>query len=229
MTLKNIQKDIQMPLAPTFSGDIEQYIKDSEKWNNEFMNFMEDYARILADNIMEQPRWEDIRVAAQSVKAGGSAPGFGSFLGSGGLKTYLFDNGSDEEVHFSLQIPHGVKYGTKLRPHVHWSPTTTGSGGVCWALEYSWANIKTDVSSDYIFSTPATITGVGNTSEVAYEHIITELGEIEIDFTASAMLVCRLYRDVSDSGDDYGADAAFHEFDVHALFDSVGSREEYRK
>jgi len=225
--LKNIPKDIQMPLSPMFNGDVEQYVKDSEKWQNEFMRFMEDYARTLADNIMEQPRWDDLRVAAQSVKAGGSAPGFGAFGPSGGLKTYLFDSSTDEEVHFAVQIPHAVKYGTKLSPHVHWSPTTADTGSVCWSLEYSWANIKAGENSDYTFGAPSTITGTGSTNGVAWEHLMTELEEIDIDFTLSSMLMCRLYRDVSE--DDYGADAALLEFDIHVQFDAIGSREEYRK
>jgi len=42
--------------------------------------------------------------------------------------------------------------------------------------------------------------------------------------TISSMLICRLFRDVSE--DDYNNDAAFLEFDIHYEINSVGSKTE---
>ncbi len=39
----------------------------------------------------------------------------------------------------------------------------------------------------------------------------------------SSMLICRLFRDVSDPNDTYGADAFVLEFDFHFQIDAPGS------
>ena len=173
---------------------------------------------------VDPPAWEDVRVPVNSVKAGGSAPGFESFLGAGGLKTYLFDDSSDEEVHFVLQLSHNYKFGTDLHCHVHWTPTTGAAGNVTWCLEYSFQEINGT------FPAVTTDCGTDATSGTAWDHQITEIETVDgsaVD-SVSSMLVGRLYRDV-DNGDDYGADAALLEFDCHYQIDSFGSDTEYSK
>ncbi len=80
--------------------------------------------------------------------------------GSRGVYTYTFESvGTDneEEVFFSVQLPHNWKEGSAIYPHVHWSPQTTGhNGSVVWGLEYSWVNY--DAASPLTFPNTTIIT-----------------------------------------------------------------------
>ena len=158
--------------------------------------------------------YDDLRVAATSVKVGGAAPGFEAFLGT--TKTYLFDKTGDEEVHFNCQLPHSYEEGTDIIPHVHWAPVDTDTGDVVWGLEYTWQNI------DGTFPATTTIVIADDADGTAYKHQVATFAAISgTGKTISSILVCRLFRDVS--ADDYNEDAAFLEVDFHFRKDSRGS------
>ena len=181
--------------------------------------------------------WDDLRVNAYSTKLGGSKdPDFAKILDNGassqGVFAYLFSATSEEEVYFAVQIPHNYKYGTDLKPHVHWSPVANGGAGenVSWGLEYSLQEIGATFPNTTIIYGD---TSVPDETLVADRHYLTELTAIDgsaID-SVSAMLVCRLFRDATGAGgtDDYSSDVALLEFDLHYEIDSLGSAEEYTK
>jgi hypothetical protein len=94
--------------------------------------------------------WDDVMVFPDATTRGGSNPpvwggaspsafkknGAGS---SQGVFLWMFSDISEQELYFTLQIPHGYKVGSTLYPHVHWttsSGTPTGTN-VVWGLEYS--------------------------------------------------------------------------------------------
>ena len=164
--------------------------------------------------------WDDIRVAAQSVRPGASSPTWSTFKDS--VKTWHFSKVTDQEVEFSVQLPHAWKEGSDIEPHVHWCPIDTDTGNVTWALEYTWANI------DGTFGATTAISISDDADGTAYKHQIADFAAISgSGKTMSSMLVCRLYRDVSE--DDYDNSAAFLEFDFHYQINSLGSKEEYVK
>jgi hypothetical protein len=184
------------------------------------------------------PAWDDLRVAASSVKVTGASnvPGFAKLKddgsGSEGVYTFMFDPSTMEQVFFAVQIPHRWKSGTNLHAHVHWAPTANGSEGdtVSWGLEYSFAEIGE------AFGNTTMIYGnecIYNGAPVAYKHCLTPLGEIDMSgvTSVSSMLVCRLFRDATGAGktDSYSSDVAFLEFDFHYQSDSDGSDQEYLK
>lgn len=175
--------------------------------------------------------WDDLRVPLSIAAKGSLATSFEVFLGG----TYLefFDATSIDELYFVVQLPHSWKEGTTIYPHIHWTPNTSGASnanGVVWHLEYTWAN------NGETFPTPTTITTStiqptlsGNL--VANRHYISSLGS-GIDGTGkkiSSMLVCRIARIGTDSGDTYTGKAGALEVDFHYQVDTFGSREEYGK
>ena len=165
--------------------------------------------------------WDDLRVPVTSAKPGNVLPEFGAFLAAGGLKTWLFDGGGRaEEIHFTVQLPHGYKVGTDLTPHVHWTPTDTGVGNVRWSLEYTWIDI------DGTFGASTTIHTVDAASTTAWEHLRIDFATIDGSAITgiSSMLVCRLFRDSADVLDTYASDAALLEIDFHYEMDTFGSR-----
>lgn len=182
--------------------------------------------------------WDDLRVPALSTKTGGSKiPGTAKLVdngsGSQGILTYVFDDTSEEELYFAVQLPHKWKQGTAIEPHIHWAPTTDGGAGetVSWGLEYSFAEIG-DVFPDSTIIYGNTHMPTGDL--IANTHYLTEIGtgiDMAGVYSVSPMLICRIFRDTTGSGltDNYGNDAALNEIDFHFQIDALGSREEYVK
>jgi len=179
----------------------------------------------------EDTFWDDLRVPGlQAELLGLRDPSLEKFkdndAGSYGVYAYHFDPDSNEEVHFSVQLSHAWKEGTTIHPHIHWSPTTSGTDDVLWGLEYAWSNINDT------FPTNTTVISVSTlASGIPYHHQIASFPTISgTGKTLSSMLMCRLFR-WADHGslDNYDADAALLEFDIHFEINSPGSRQEYIK
>jgi len=170
--------------------------------------------------------WDDLRMPLETVKVGSAAPpDYEVFRGD--LKAYAFDDSRDEFVHFALQMPHRWKFGTSIRPHLHIGfPAATVNGEtVRFELQYSVQSpqggtfaSQTQIGALYTIDT-------ANAYDAQYGHTFLSLPPIDMTgHTASAMILCRLFRDVSE--DDYAQDVSVFEFDVHFLSDSLGTVEE---
>jgi hypothetical protein len=166
--------------------------------------------------------WEDIRFPATSAVIGASAPDLETFQGT--VKAYAFDKNQDEEMYFTVQVPHGWAVETELRPHIHWAPSDTDTGSVTWKLEYTLAEI------DGTFGATSTLDVTQAGDGVAHKHQYAALAAIDMSgiTSVSPTLMCRIYRDVSD-GDDYAADAFLLEIDFHYQNDGWGSDQELSK
>lgn len=175
--------------------------------------------------------WDDLRVPLSIAAKGTLVTSFEAFLG----ETYLeyFKDGGTDALYFVVQLPHSWKEGTTIYPHIHWTPKTPGAdgaNGVVWELEYTWANNgETFVTTPVI--TASTISPALSGNLVANRHYITPLGSgiVGTGKKISSMLVCRIARIGSDSGDTYTGKAGALEVDFHYQVDTFGSREEYVK
>jgi hypothetical protein len=170
--------------------------------------------------------WDDMRTPVQSLKLSGvKPPSWTAWLGGQvlGFSDQAIE-GNEEEVFFTLQLPHGYKEGTDIMPHVHWVGSDTATGNVCWKMGYTWANIAS------AFGASAVVTGLGANSSTANTHILTELTDLTgTGKTASSMLNCSLRRNSSNAADTYTGSAYLLEFDVHYEIDTIGSRTELAK
>lgn len=177
--------------------------------------------------------WDDLMVFPGSTNSGGSkVPGWGLFKKNGtsqGVFLWWFDSGTEEEVYFTVQIPHSYNVGTNLFPHVHWTTetgtVTPSSTNVQWGLEYTIVAIGGSFSNTTIITTNGvipsiTITGSG-------QHLISAFDPIVgTNFGISTVLVCRLFR-VTNTG--YEPDAGLLGIDFHFEKNTVGSHTEYIK
>ena len=173
--------------------------------------------------------WDDIRVPLSLAKRlGFSDPDWVKFTGDApGVFELAFDKDTDEEVFFSVQVPHDWKLGSDLRPHIHWSPSTTGGGSVTWKLEYTIAATGDVFGNTTYVNVTTAAGGIAKKSQYADMPDI-DMSSFNAATDLSVMLICRVYRDVSD-GDDYAADAFLHEIDFHYEMDTIGSRDETAK
>ena len=173
--------------------------------------------------------WEDLRFPAAALKLGGiKDPGYVKIAdngaGSTGVFLYHFDAASEEELFCTAQMPHRWKEGTSINPHVHWAPTTTGTGVVVWAIEYVTSNINGTFGNTAL----ATVNDAGDGT--AKKHQIADFTPISMSGkTMSCITLFRIYRKAADAADTYAADAALLEFDIHFEIDAPGSAQEYTK
>jgi hypothetical protein len=221
----------------------------------------QNYTKITADGSLSYvgnaTRWEDLKVPVNAVKIKAKKdnegveidpPDWAGFIEGASLGLLWFKNeGSldkEQEVVFTVQMPHGWKQGTNIFPHVHWSAgkinedgeleddsTAPGTNRVTWGLEYTWAIVGEVFPGTTIIT--GTTVATPNTGSIAlYEHVITPLGTggiVATGKTLSSMLVCRLFRNSSAGTDTYNGEAGLLEIDFHYQIDSDGSNQEYTK
>ena len=194
---------------------------------------LEDMVEELNRRPMVHTGYEDLRVPMTSIKlAGVKNPDFVQFKDDGaaskGVYVWAFDDAAEEEMFFSVQMPHGYNEGTDIDPHVHWAPDGNGGAGdvVSWGLEYTWANIGGDFGNSVIISANAHFPA--DAALVGDRHYRTDLPDIAgAGKTISSVLVCRIFRDATGAlqVDDYGNDAFLFEFDFHFKVNSLASRD----
>ena len=132
--------------------------------------------------------------------------------------TWAFDGGSTtESAHGAFEIQHDYKEGTDVTPHVHWYPTTTGTGNVVWQGEYY---ITED--GNYLTGTVACTTAATGT---AWEEVRADFEPLSGDSLGIGYQVhVRLFRDPTHAADTYTGDAALGTFGMHYEVDAMGSR-----
>lgn len=183
----------------------------------------------------------DLVVPPFSTYVGGSNPPLfvamkNNGSGSVGVQTFTFQDqnsaSNEQQVYFSIQMPHNWKEGSTIYPHIHWSPQTSGTGNVVWGFEYSWVNY--DPTSPLAFPNTSILTATTDaiTAASVDKHLITGFGSITPNANQgkiSSILMCRLYRHSSNAADTYTGNAALLSFDLHYEIDALGSATLYEK
>ena len=186
--------------------------------------------RAKAIRLVGNTNWDDLRFPVQNLKINAANSKPDTITPIAGLQLYGFDGGSASEwVSGVAQLPHTWKSRTALHPHVHWMPSTTATGRVCWELQYTVASINS------VFNTTvATMLATDYTDGTNYMHRYCSLATIGMTnisaSNVSTIILFRLLRRADYSAHDtYGNDAALLEFDIHYEVDSYGSDQETSK
>jgi|GEM_PF-1669117 len=171
---------------------------------------------------LSTPVWDDLRVdLTRATPPPSGAPGFSAFVN--GIYAYHFDPNTEESIHATTQLPHRYKFGTDIKVHMHWSPTTTNTGSARWCIEYSLA----ETGAAFPSSTTACAVQAGSGTAKQHQYIdIATISGSAID-TVSATIVARIYRDADDATDTYDADAVGIEIDYHFQADKLGTATEW--
>jgi len=187
---------------------------------NAFINFTTNGFLFLHNDNTE---WEDFRVAVNNVKVPATKnPDWVSY--KGGL-ILSFGNeeveGNEEEVYFLIQLPHSIKEGSTIKPHIHWiAKSNEASKVVRWGMSYSFANI------DASFPTETKIYTNATTNNEADKHVCAYFPDIPLpNMLISGILIIKLFRNSSSGSDTYTDDAYLLEFDIHIEKNTIGSRE----
>lgn len=172
--------------------------------------------------LVQNTQYEDLRFPAVGINPPGAASDPARDNTDGRLS---FSSTVDNVIAIQVQMPHAWKEGTTIYPHVHWSPTSTGTGNVVWRMRYKIADVNETFPP--IWSEMTTVVAAGGVSDA---HKIAEFGPLEMpEEHLSSMMLVLLSRVATDSRDSYGDPAKLNEFDIHYAVNSLGSYEEYEK
>ena len=145
---------VNEPGNPTYDTRLESDNNDKMFWLDASSDFIRmgdptggDYIEVESDGTIEfngdATVWDDLRVSLDRAKlSGANTPTFekmkddGGGPASNGVYAYNFDD--DDELWFSVQMPHCWKQGSTIYPHLHWCSETDATGDdVGIGLEYS--------------------------------------------------------------------------------------------
>ena len=184
--------------------------------------------------------WDDIQVAPDATSRGGSNPPIwggvsaAAFKKSGsnqGVFLYMFSAIDEQELYFTIQLPHGYKVGSDIFPHVHWTTSTGTPSGtdVVWGLEYTYTAIGSNFPTTSVITSNTIIPSIGTPSGTG-QHLITSLGTISgSGIGISTILVCRVYRAATNGSDTFANEAGILGVDFHVEKDTYGSRSDFAK
>lgn len=173
---------------------------------------------------LDDARWDDLRFPAQGINpAGAAGPPTIDDVGYPG--TLLFSGSAENNIAGIAQLPHRWKIGTDLKPHVHYSKTTSAPGGVVWQWRYAISNAGGifPAYSAWQSAEPAV-----PHSDTANKHAIDAFPALEMGTNReSCILLWQVRRAPADAGDTYAADVRFFEFDLHYQSDKNGTVAEF--
>ena len=194
-----------------------------------------DYSKFENDGTLEftgaATVWNEVVIPGISGKPATVAPDFLKFRDNGSGSTgvwqyqYQHKEGIEESIFFNIEMPHDLKEGTSIVPHLHWTPMTTGSGNVTWTIEYTWID---DGGTFGPTSFASGTTTVGS----QYKAILTSFGWFSPATNQKhiySILCVRLFRNIVSGTDTYIDRAALLSFDVAYETNTVGSRTMWAK
>jgi hypothetical protein len=195
----------------------------------------------LTEKLLFPDAWLNYSIAAtETKKAGVNDPDFVVFktngAGSQGVFTEFFDPATEEELYFIMPLPNSWIPESDIKATVKWIPASTGNANefVKWGLEYTWQNIDGIYSNTTIITSDAssaiTATTSGDSVMNIDKHYITYIDTISgTGITNNSVLFGRIFRDATDSTDDYTDDAGLVSINFNMQVDTMGSAEEYQK
>lgn len=165
--------------------------------------------------------WNDINISSNSLKNGVSAPSDWTIPGTSlSIKSFIGTGSTIQSAYGSAEILHDYKEGTDITPHLHYCPTTTGTGNIKWQMEYAWINRGGTISASTTLSAVVAASGiVGNTNIASFPAISGS------NMKMGSRFVFRIFRDPADAADTYAADAGVTDVGIHYKKDAMGSRE----
>lgn len=178
----------------------------------------------------EDTVWDDVRIVPSAFDFAGNNDPTNVPVSIGNMTFRLYEFAAGDEAFCVVQMPHAMKRGSVLRPHVHWTPGTRGNEEagktVAWKLQISAAQYGA------VFSQAATLdlTHTVPAGTLDGTHLISGSADYTVPagFGESGMLLIRIYRDTGDTwaGTPSGSLPLLLELDVHYQIDKIGSPNE---
>lgn len=161
-------------------------------------------------------RWDDLRVSPNGANPVGIADAAVLVVESGSTADQLalrFADGSVRVAATAYQLPHSWVSNTVVWPHIHFSPTTTGTGAVVFVSHVAWANIGETFPSSTITTNTYHIT-----TNSQWSHMLWAIPAAGVNGTNkwfSSVINWRFQRVGTHADDTYGGDIDLYSADLH--------------
>jgi hypothetical protein len=137
-----------------------------------------------------------------------------------------FDGSNTQEIlSGSFEIPHDYMIGQAIEVHVHWRPSTTGTGTVIWYFDWEYSPPN---------AAPIAMAGkqveVNIASDKQYHHLLSTMGTLtqpSTPFAIGGKIGFNIRR--TPANDTYAGDALLEQISLHVPCDTMGSRQIYVK
>jgi hypothetical protein len=188
------------------------------------------FHRAVGESIAYRDEYPAILIVASGAAAPDSV---GVTIGGVARQMYSFDgNNTQERLSGSFEIPHDYAYGKEIEVHVHFRPSTTGTGNVKWFFDYEKSGVNlsgaTTIISPVEKTTISAICSIGTASQ--YAHYVFSIGNLpDTDYHIGEKIGFNIRRNPSDGDDTYGADVLLEQISLHVPVDTAGSRQVYVK
>lgn len=176
---------------------------------------------------LSEPAWRDEYPAVIVPASGSAAPdSVAHTIGGIARQLYSFDGvNTEERLSGSFEIPHDYMIGQPIEVHIHWRPSTTGTGVVKWFFDWELSKVHQAPSAQTTLTITSEITSASQ-----YVHFITTFGNLPaLDYGIGDKIGFNIRRTPSDAADTYGADALLEQVALHIPVDTLGSRQIYVK
>lgn len=167
--------------------------------------------------------WDDSMVAPTAFRSGGTSLTFDLLTAT--IYTHRFDVG--DQIHVVVQLPHSLKAGTDIIPHLHIvNKNAIGNTAynVAFDMHYTWANIGSVFPSE--LSELNVKQSFQNVAALTHKMLsFTALTPTSVQGGISSIFMAKITR-VAASVENYAtADIFSIGFDIHFEKDTLGSRE----
>jgi hypothetical protein len=154
-----------------------------------------------------------------------------SAISAGFFRGLEFSNesaGNEKEVYCSFHIGHDYMMGTRVYPHVHWTPgNTTSVDAVRWGFQYSVAKGHSQQAWFTEGGGSTTVYVTQTLSGTAYMHHVAEVSDADAIPTTNlepdSVILMRIFRDSANAADTLGASVWMTTVDMHYLADRAST------
>jgi hypothetical protein len=171
--------------------------------------------------------WKD-NIAPFVVKdtSGLNNPSWGALFN--GMQGLLFSASSMNQVWVDFHVDHDYALGTNVYPHIHWTPTTTGTGVVRWGIEYSVAKGHQQGASSVFPATTTVYVEQTISAASQWMHFVAEVSDVNAipstNIEPDTVIKIRIFRDAAHANDTYAADVHAWQSDLHYQMNALGSK-----
>lgn len=177
--------------------------------------------------ILSEPTYRD-EYPQFLIPAGGQAAPDEVDHTIGGVQRRLrgFDGiATEERLSGSFEIPHDYMIGEAIEAHIHWRPSTTGTGTVIWYFDWEYSPPQGGPINQVTLSVTHTLS-----SNKQYFHLLDTFGNLpqpSTPFAIGGKIGFNIRR--TPTTDTYGADVLLEQVSLHIPCDTAGSRQLYIK
>jgi len=177
--------------------------------------------------VLSEPTYRDEYPAMVIPASGAAAPDDTAHTIGGVARTLrAFDGNATQEIlSGSFEIPHDYMIGEAIEVHVHWRPSTTGTGTVKWYLDWEYSPPNAAPIPQTVLSIEVSIA-----SNKQYFHLLSSLGNLpqpSTPFAIGGKIGFNIRR--TPTTDTYADDALLEQISLHVPCDTMGSRQIYVK